>query len=228
MSVRKREMIPGIYYPESDGQPMGETDIHIQLMIDLRSALQNYFRDERNVYVGSNMLLYYVEGNPKKVLAPDVFVVRGINKGQRRIYKLWEEGRPPGIVIELSSRKTWREDLHLKWRLYEQMGVKEYFIFDPEYDYLPEPFVGYRLKNNQYVAMKIEGGRVRSDVLGMELVDTGETLRLLDLKTNKFLLTPLEEAEAHRAEAEARHRAETEVAQLRQEIERLKKAKGKK
>lgn len=221
MSVRKREMFPGIYYPESDGQPMGETDIHIQLMIDLRSALQNHFRDERNVYVGSNMLLYYIEGNPKKSLAPDVFVVRGIVKEPRRIYKLWEEGRPPGIVIELSSRKTWREDLHVKWRLYEQLGVKEYFIFDPEYDYLPEPLVGYRLKNNQYVAMEIEGGRARSDVLGMELVDTGETLRLRDLKTNKFLLTPMEEAEARR-------RAESEVAQLRQELERLKKAKGKK
>jgi Uma2 family endonuclease len=201
---------------------MAETDVHIQLMIDLRLTLTNFFRDEPDVYVSGNLLIYYVEGDPRKRVAPDVFVVRGVSKGLRRIYKLWEEGRPPDAVIELSSRQTWREDLQVKWRLYEQLGVKEYFIFDPEYDYLDEPLIGYRLEEGQYVLLEVKDGRVRSEVLGLELVDTGETLRLFDPQAGQFLPTPVEEAALRRAEADARRQAEAEAARLREELKRLR------
>jgi len=236
MSVRKPVYSTSIDYPETDGKPMAETDVPAHLMMDLRFALDSFFRDEPDVYVSGNLLIYYVEGDPKKRVAPDVFVVRGVSRGPRRIYKLWEEGRPPEVVVELSSRQTWREDLHVKWQLYAQLGVREYFIFDPEYDYLPEPLVGYRLEEGGYAPLEVTGGRVRSEVLGLELVDTGETLRLCDPRTGQFLPTGLEEAaarqqaeEAHRAEAaarqraeEARQQAEAEVARLRAELKRLR------
>ncbi|HWQ34546.1 MAG TPA: Uma2 family endonuclease [Blastocatellia bacterium] len=188
------QALPTIY-PERDGKPMAETDFHAQLLIDLRVTLDNYFRDQPDVYVSGNLLIYYVEGNPKKRVAPDVFVVRGVPKGQRRIYKLWEEGVMPQFIIELTSRQTWREDLQEKWRLYEQLGVQEYFIFDPEYDYLEESLVGYRLENGQYTALEAQERRLRSEVLNLELVDTGETLRLFDPGTQKFLPDPREMAE---------------------------------
>jgi len=200
---------------------MAETDTHRNLMVDLIVALTNFFQDKPDVYVSGNLLIYYFEGDPTKRVAPDVFVVRGVSKGPRRIYKLWEEGRPPDVALELSSRQTWREDLQLKWRLYEQLGVKEYFIFDPEYDYLDEPLVGYRLEAGQYAPLEVKGGRVRSEVLELELVDTGQTLRLSDPQTGRFLLTPAGEAEGRHAEAQARHRAEVEAARLRDELERL-------
>jgi hypothetical protein len=72
---------PPIYYPESDGKPMGETDVHIDALIYLREALRDYFRDDPQVYVAGNMLLYYEEGNPAACVAPDVFVVHGVAKG---------------------------------------------------------------------------------------------------------------------------------------------------
>jgi Uma2 family endonuclease len=50
-----------------------------------------------------NLLLYYIEDNPRRNVSPDVFVVRGAGNHQRRVYKLWEEGRPPDVVIEISS-----------------------------------------------------------------------------------------------------------------------------
>ena len=215
MSLTRPDQASSIEYPERDGKPMAETDMHIQLMINLRLALMEYFRDEADVYVGSNLLLYYVEGDSKKCVAPDVFVARGVGKGDRCIYKLWEEGRPPDIVFELSSRQTWREDLQTKWRLYEQLGVKEYFIFDPEYDYLDEALIGYKLEGGQYQPVEIKEGRVLSETLGLELVDTGDTLRLFDTKTERFLPTPAEEAEARR-------QAEAELARLREELERLR------
>jgi Uma2 family endonuclease len=215
MQVREPAQATPIEYPASDGEPVAETDTHIQLMFNLRFAVKDFFRDEPDVYVGNNLFIYYVEGEPGRRVAPDLFVVRGVSKGDRRSYKLWEEGRPPDVVIELSSRQTWREDLQTKYRLYEQLGVKEYFIFDPEYDYLPEPIAAWRLEDNQYVPLEVTGGRVRSEALGLELVDTGETLRLLNPETGQFLPTALEAAEAHR-------QAEAEVARLREELARLR------
>ena len=127
MSVPQRELIPVIEYPESDGEPMAETELHAQLLIDLRLALRNFFRDDPQTYVGANMLMYYVEGDPTKCKAPDVFVVRGAPKEpKRRTWKVWEEGRAPDVVIELSSSSTWEEDLQKKWRVYERIGVQEY------------------------------------------------------------------------------------------------------
>lgn len=203
-----RKEIPRIIYPESDGKPMAETDAHRRLINNLIFELENYYRSESDVYVSGNLLLYYAEGDPTKRVAPDVFVARGVSRGDRRVYKLWEEGRPPDVVFELSSRQTWREDLQTKWKLYEQLGVKEYFIFDPEYDYLSEPLVGYRLVEGQYQSLEIENGRILSQSLGLYLVDTGETLRLLDAQTEKFLPTTDESAQ--------------EVARLLEEIERMK------
>lgn len=214
--MQVREPLTAIEYPSSDGKPMAETDRHIQLMGELRFALKDFFREDEAVCVATDLLLYYVEGDPRRRVAPDVFVVRGVGRRSRRIYKLWEEGRPPDVVIELSSRQTWREDLQEKWRLYEQLGVREYFIFDPEYDYLDTPLVGYRLDaDGRYIALEVENQRLHSETLQLDLVDTGETLRLCDPRTNQFLPTPAEDAAARR-------QAETEVARLREELAQLR------
>jgi Uma2 family endonuclease len=205
MSLRKEDQLITIDYPESDGEPMAETDVHYRLMTDLRFELEQFFRDDADVYVSGNILLYYVEGNPKKRVAPDVLVARGVRKGDRREYKLLEEGHAPDVVFEVSSRQTWREDLNTKWRLYEDLGVKEYFIFDPEYDYLVEPLIAWRLESGRYEAVEVVEGAVKSEVLDLELVDTGETLRLRNLATGQFLRTPLElgeETDRLRREAE--------------------------
>jgi Uma2 family endonuclease len=208
MSLPKAMLVPAIDYPESDGKPMAETDKHRDLISALIEALKGHFANDPQVYVSGNLLLYYVKGNPAKCVAPDAFVVRGVPKGDRRIYKLWEEGVPPGIVIEVSSRKTWREDWYTKLRLYEKLGVQEYFIFDPEYDSLPEPLIGWRLEDEEYVPVDLVDGKIKSEVLGLELVDTGETLRLLDPQTGQYLQTPTE--------------AMAEVARLREELARLR------
>lgn len=194
---------------------MAETDVHRNLLSGLVFTLAAFFSDAPDVYISGDLLIYYVEGDPRKRVGPDVFVMRGVGKHHRRIYKLWEEGHPPEIVIELSLRQTWREDLQEKWRLYEQLGVREYFIFDPEYDYLDTPLVGYRLDTGgRYALLEVENGVVRSETLGLDLVDTGETLRLRDPHTAQVLPTLMEEAEARR-------QAEAEATRLREELARL-------
>ena len=177
-----------IFYPESDGKPMGETDYHIILITELFQTLKNYLSNEADVRVFSDIMFYYEEGNPRKVIAPDVMVVRGIGKHLRRTFKLWEE-KTPEVVFEISSRGTWKEDFQKKFILYQELGVKEYYIFDPEYDYLAEPFVAYHLKNDEFEEVKVKRGKVFSPALGLEIVDTGETLRLFNPETKSFLPT---------------------------------------
>ena len=120
-----------IHYPERDGKPMGETDVHIDALIYLREALRDHFRDESQLYVAGNMFLYYEEGDPAACLAPDVFVVQGVSRHERRTYKLWEEGQPPAVVFEITSRGTRLEDLGTKRAVYAMLGVREYFLYDP-------------------------------------------------------------------------------------------------
>src|SRR5262245_34357168 len=144
MSLPKKALATTIEYPETDGKPMAETDVHAKLLIELREQLEEVFSADPNVYVSGNLLLYYREGNTRKNVAPDVFVVRGVPEHERRVYFLWEEGRAPDVVFEISSRSTYKEDLQRKWQLYAQLGVAEYYVYDPEYDYLKEGLLAYR------------------------------------------------------------------------------------
>ncbi|HEU0173746.1 MAG TPA: Uma2 family endonuclease [Blastocatellia bacterium] len=195
---------------------MAETDLHRNLILEIVFALSHFFRNDPNVYVSGNLFIYYDKKNPKKNIAPDVFVVRGAPKGDRRVYYLWEEGVAPQIVIEISSQHTFKEDVFKKFHTYEKLAVREYFIFDPTSDYIKDsPLIGFRLEDREYVEMELKDDRLHSDELGLDLVIAGTALRLFDPLTGKFLLTPDEEAEA-------RMRAEAEVERLRAEIELLK------
>ena len=211
MSARQQDILNYIEYPESDGQPMGETDKHILLMMTLRFMLDEFFRATAQVYVGSNLMCYYVEGDPKKSISPDVFIVRGAEKGERRVYKFWEEPAPQ-VVIELSSRKTSKADLTTKKDIYASLGVKEYFIFDPEYKLSP-PLRVFRLHGANFVEEILRDNRVMSHELGLELVNDGKTLRLFNPLTGEFLRTPAEETIARQ---EAENRAERLAAKLRE------------
>ena len=94
-----------VYYPESDGKPMGETDYHIKTIMMLHQVLELFFRHTTDVRIFSDIMLYYEEGNPRKVVAPDVMYVRGVGQHLRRTYKVWEE-KVPDLIFEISSRKT--------------------------------------------------------------------------------------------------------------------------
>ena len=199
-----------IVYPESDGMPMAETDVHRIQMNYLIDALDQRYEKEPRVYVSGNLFLYWEKGNTRKRVSPDVLVVKGVVKGKRRVYKTWEESdRAPCVVIEVSSDETKREDLGRKLELYRDvLKVKEYYIYDPLLDYLPGRMKAWELKGDKYVQRLVVDGRVASRELGLELVDKEGVLRLVDPKTGREL-RGLKEAEAAlREEAKARADAE--------------------
>ena len=176
---------------------MAETDTHRKLILYLTSCLEIFFADREDVYVTGNIMFYYVEGEPTEVISPDVMVCFGIPKGDRTSYKTWAENDVvPSVVIELSSRGTWRKDRVEKKVLYEMLGIKEYYIFNPLEPKTSPAFTAYQLENGAFETVKIENNRVKSEVLGLELIVEGRTLRLFNPATNQFLKTTEELAEA--------------------------------
>ena len=204
-------------------KPMAETDIHREQIYYLIESLKIYFNHLEDVYVTGNNLFYYDKEDHRKVFSPDTMVCFDVSNQTRHVYKLWEEKVFPQVVFEVSSRLTWGEDLNQKWLLYQQNGVKEYYIFDPEYDYLPESLVAYRLINGELRLVPVENGRIFSDELGLEVVDTGEGLRFFNPATQESLGTLSEERHARLEERNARMAAEAELARVREELKRLKK-----
>ena len=217
-----------IEYPESDGVPMGETDLHIDETIDAREALKNQFRSDPTAYVAGNNLIYYEEGNPAARFSPDVYVVFGVPKRKRRIYKLWEEKVPPAFVLEVTSRGTRLEDKGSKKELCAELGVQNYFLFDPEGDYLKPPLQGFHLVAGSYAPIEPDAkGRIFSIALGLSVTIEQGRLRFIDPATGERLLRVEEQvaraeqqtARAEQAEVRARA-AEAEVARLRALLEK--------
>ena len=226
-----KKFIPPDYLPESDGEPMAETDVHRKQMIGLLDALDDYFRSAPNVYVTGNIFLYPTREmeETRTPVSPDIFVVKGVAKAERRVYDMEKEEKGPDLVIELTSRHTATEDLGNKRVIYARLGVREYFVFDPLQETSSISLRGFRLEAGEYVPMV--GARLHSQVLGMDLVVEHGQLRLYDSKTGMRLLNHQESEAARRAaeakaaeEAGARQQAEAEIIRLRAELARLQKS----
>ena len=232
----------GNTYPTSDGRPMAETDQHRDLMFVLIETLKFYFAQEPRTYVSGNLLLFYERGNRRRHVAPDVFVVKGVDKHPRLNYLLWEEGRAPQLIIELTWSSTRHTDRQRKYRLYQDvLRVREYFLFDPFGDYLEPPLQGYRLRGGLYGTIRALAGRLPSQVLGLHLERDGQELCLWNPATRQRLPTPVaheaaarQSAEAARQSAEAarqqeaaaRQQAEAEAERLRREVAELRRRLG--
>jgi len=210
---------PPIEYPTSDGKPMGETTLHRKVMVDLIHGLTHRFQNDPEVWVGGNLFLCYRKGDTSAVLCPDVLLVHGIGKRDRRNFLLWEE-RPPSLIVEVTSPSTHREDQSKKKGIYEKIGVEEYVLFDPYGESLRPSLQGFRLERSRYEPIPLDpDGTLSSRTAGLSLRrepngdGEGERLRLVDPATGERLRWPEEsEALAQRAAA-----LEAELARLRSE-----------
>jgi Uma2 family endonuclease len=228
-------------YPTSDGRPMAETDVHRDLMNDSIQRLQRWFAKDLRTYVSCNLLVFYVQGNKRKHVAPDVFAVRGVPKAARENYLIWEERKGPEAVSELTSKTTRKEDTDKTFKLYRDvLQVREYFLCDPLADYLKPPLQGFRLEGGEYHAIAPVDHRLPSEVLGLHLERNGKRLEFFDPASGQWVPTNAEIAEeAQRTvlalergmvdmkatlhqEKAARLHAEEELARLQREIAALR------
>jgi hypothetical protein len=139
-----------------------------------------------------------------------------VPRGQRRIYKLWEEGRPPSLIVEVTSDSSRTEDTSGKKSLYERLGVEEYVLYDPLQDYLRPPVQGFRLVKGRYQPMPVrEDGAVLSQTTGVTFRIEERGIRVVDTAAGRPLLSNEEVRAAQRD-------AEEEIVRLRAELARLR------
>jgi Uma2 family endonuclease len=239
--LAKRGRLP--FYIDHDGRPIGETPCHVENVCYLLEPLESWFRADSQVFVAGAMVLHYEKGRRDRYLSPDVFVVRGIPKGEtrdRRNYLVWEEGRAPDMVIEITSEWTQNEDQIEKCGIYQDiLRVQEYFLFDPLDDYLQPRLQGLRLASGRYRPIRRVKGRLPSKVLGLHLEADGDLLRLYDPVARHWLSIPpenrefLRRMEAERLAAEralqatkaaaAQTKAERPLEEIQAEIKRLRR-----
>jgi Uma2 family endonuclease len=123
----------GIEYPDSDGKPMAENTKQARWITVLFGNLCALFREAADVFVAMDLFWYAAQGHPEVRTAPDVLVVFGRPKGDRGSYKQWEEaGVPVTVVFEVLSPGNTVPEMADKFAFYEDHGVAEYYIYDPD------------------------------------------------------------------------------------------------
>ena len=213
---------PTIEYPDSDGEPLADHKLQAIAMVDSFSALETFFAENPEVYIGINQLLYYVLNNPRISVAPDVFAVFGARGSHPR--GSWivsrEGGIVPAFVLEVASGSTWRRDVSRKRSIYAEIGVGEYWRFDPEGAYFPVPLVGERTVNGNYEPIEIDADadgvlRGHSEALGLDICVRGELeLRLYDPVSGEWLRSHRESEVERRAAQQRALAAEERIRQL--------------
>ena len=205
-----------VEYPSEDGIPMATSDTHALRMIECYRMLAHWFLGRLDIYISFDLLVYYVQGDNTASVAPDVFVSFGVPNRARPNYKVWEEGKPPDVVWEFGPPTSIKGDAREKKKKYRRMGVREYWLVDPDGEYHDRRVHGFELVNGEYVELPWEerpDGTVTvwSPVLQLEQRCMDGQLRFWDRKTEKDLKLPEEEAESP-AESEAQARRESDRA----------------
>jgi len=202
--------ITPVIYPSSDGKPLAETQQHA-LAILMTLAILRLYLQEQPAVVFADQFLYYIEGNPKARVAPDVMVIFDIEQKLYDNYKIWEGKQTPAIIFEVTSAGTKETDRTFKKTLYEQLGVTEYWLFDPYGEWITNQLEGFRLNEDGIYKPIVDSC---SQVLQLKLEANEYLINFYRLDNGEKLLTP---EELYAAALQANQRAETANQQLAQE-----------
>ena len=223
-----------VVYPETDGMPLPDGEYQAPLYRRVLSPLEVRFNDIPDVRINGDTFIYYVEGDPRRSVSPDCYVVLNISPDatasikRNNVYLLWEVGKAPDFILEIGSKSTASADLGRKRDLYAELGVGEYWRYDQSGgDFYGEPLVGECLVDGEYRRLEIHrepDGKVwsHSEALNLDLWWEDGVLRFYDPVEGHWLLSHMEEyarAEQERARA---HNAEARLAELEAELRRLR------
>ncbi len=122
-----------IIYPDRDGNPMSDNTKQFSWIVKIKENIELLCADDPNIFVAGDLLWYPVQGNNKLSQAPDVMIAIGRSKGYRGSYQQWkEENIAPQVVFEILSPGNRMGEMNRKFRFYEQYGVEEYYVYDPD------------------------------------------------------------------------------------------------
>ena len=215
-----------VFYPETDGMPLPDGEYQAPLYIRIVGMLRTFFRHVPRAHVNGNTFFYYVEGNSRRFVSPDCYVVfdlsddalESLSLEGNNTYLLWEVGKPPDFILEIGSPSTGNVDTGRKRDLYAELGVGEYWRYDGTGgDFYGEPLVGERLVDGEYERFEMwyeDDGDVwaHSDALNLDLWWRDGELRFWDPVAGEWLLTQDEEHDGRLAERSGRLDAEARAA----------------
>ena len=193
-----------IDYPDYDGLPMADNTDQAYEMTSAYHTLLDFFLERNDVFVATNLLVYYREGDNQARITPDVMVAVGRPQGYRGSYKVWEEGQhPPDWVLEVASEESVEMDVLQKPGTYAGIGVREFWQYDPTGGLLNPRLQGWRLSGLRYTELPhipVAGAEVAidSEALGVRLEFDGDRLRFWNPTDERYLLTPWEAERARR------------------------------
>lgn len=197
-----------VFYPDTDGQPMAENTLQYEWITIIKQGLEAAFLNRDDIFIAGDLFWYPIEGDNKTRLAPDVLVALGRPKGHRRSYMQWREGNmAPQVVFEVLSPGNRHSEMMQKFKFYEDHGVLEYYIYDPDHF----TFNGHIRKDIQGKLVDLSEdklGNWQSPLLGISFHWDGESDLLIKDQQGKRFLTYQElvelksklEAETARAE----------------------------
>ena len=213
-------------FPTGDGKPVAETYANYLQMTYLQFALRRLLRSQGRLpaVIGGNQFLYYNPYNKREHLSPDVYVGFDLAPPTTRdVWFTWIEGKAPDIVFEITSPSTQRTDVSAgprgKRTLYAQLGVREYYVYDPQRVMVP-PLRAYTLTQGRLEeASLLPNGGAWSGLLGAELraevsiewERPGTYLRVIDPTTGAPIHVGEEELQ------DIRHAAQERIAALQQD-----------
>jgi len=203
-----------IVYPDSDGKPMAENTLQFQWIVTIKEGLERVFHDRPDIFVAGDLFWYPVEGRPDISAAPDALVAIGRPKGHRGSYKQWEEeGIAPQVVFEVLSPNNRFGEMYRKLKFYEEFGVDEYYLYDPDHDVLE----GWRRLEDELQQIPEMHGWT-SPGLGVRFDSSGSELKIFGPDGRPFLtyqeIAQERDQIAHERDA-GRQRTERMAAQLR-------------
>lgn len=205
-----------VVYPDSDGQPMAENTLQFRWIVTIQGGVDALLKDDPKVFVAGDLLWYPVEGNNVLRQAPDVMVAFGRPKGDRGSYRQWEEdGIAPQVVFEVLSPGNRSGEMSRKFVFYEDYGVEEYYIYDPDRVTLE----GHIRTNGKLEELDEMDGHV-SPRLGIRFDMSGDELVIYRPDGNRFLTY----VELMQQAAEEKQRADEERLARLQAQERAGKA----
>jgi Uma2 family endonuclease len=187
-----------VVYPDSDGKPMADNTKQLRWIVVLFGNLAALYRTRADVFVAADLLWYPVEGQPETRTAPDVLVVFGRPKGDRGSYKQWEEDNVPlTVTFEILSPGNTVTEMDDKLTFYEDHGVEEYYVYDPNSNHL----MGFLRQGAVLRRVRPVAGFV-SPRLGIRFDLSGPEMVVYRPDGQRFLT--FEELEAARAEEKQR------------------------
>jgi Uma2 family endonuclease len=239
MSIKPNRIEIEHYYDSQqvEGEELTQSFAHYVAIQYLIAVLEWLFNG-KEVGIVSSVNFYQIEHQNDPPKSPDIAVVEGLVPDERSSednpsYWIGEDGPPPLVVFEIASKETWLNDLETKPKSYADMGIPEYFAFDPN-----EPsvwtgtwreearLIGWRLDSGQYHTIeKDAAGRLWSEQLQSWLKVEGKHLKLYT-REGELRLTSLETQTQRTALERARAEAQTRRAEAQAQQAAMERARA--